>query len=366
MKLLQVINSLGTGGAEKLLLDTIPMYNAQGIQMDILLLWDNDLPFTLALKNIKCCNVHILKRSSNFKDIYNPAHILKIRKIIKAYDIIHVHLFPAQYFVVLANIGLNKKLVFTEHNTTNSRINNSIFKFIEKWCYSRYSKIIAISQDVFNIYEHYLNKTKDLVLINNGVDISAISNALPIDKNKIHSLIFPDDVLIMQVSAFRAQKDQVTLIRAMQYLPNHYKVLLVGNGERKQVLIDLVTALHLNDSVLFLGQRMDVPRLLKSADIIVLSSQYEGLSLSSVEGLASGKPFIASDVPGLREIVKDAGILFPLGDEKKLAGIILELSNNLQLSQDVSTKSIERAKLYDIKEMISKHIQLYKDLYEKD
>lgn len=366
MKILQVINSLGTGGAEKLLLDTIPMYNAQGVKMDVLLLWDNDLPFTLALKNNKCCKVHILKQSSNFKDIYNPAHILKIRKILKAYDIIHVHLFPAQYFVALANIGVNKKLIFTEHSTSNSRVNNPIFKFIEKWCYSRYSKIIAISQDVFNIYEHYLNKTENLVLINNGVGISAISNALPIDKNEIHPLIFPDDILIMQVSAFRAPKDQSTLIRALQYLPNLYKVLLVGTGERQQVLIDLVAELHFNDRVLFLGQRMDVPRLLKSADIIVLSSQYEGLSLSSVEGLASGKPFIASEVPGLREIVEDAGVLFPFGDEKKLAEIILELSNNPQFANDVSTKSMKRAKLYDIKEMVSKHVQLYKDVYEKD
>jgi glycosyltransferase involved in cell wall biosynthesis len=50
--------------------------------------------------------------------------------------------------------------------------------------------------------------------------------------------------------------------------------------------------------------------LLKTADIVVLSSHYEGLSLASIEGMASGKPFIASDVPGLHEVVKGADLLF--------------------------------------------------------
>ena len=52
MKILQVINSLATGGAEKLLLDTLPLYRKAGIEMDVLLLWDNNHPFTVALKEL--------------------------------------------------------------------------------------------------------------------------------------------------------------------------------------------------------------------------------------------------------------------------------------------------------------------------
>ena len=109
---------------------------------------------------------------------------------------------------------------------------------------------------------------------------------------------------------------------------------------------------------------MDIPQLMKSVDYIVLSSKYEGLSLASIEGLASGKPFLATNVPGLKEIVEGAGVLFELGNSKQLATKILELENNPEKRSKVISNSIQRAELYDIKYMIQKHINLYKQVYE--
>ncbi len=109
MRVLQIINSLGTGGAEKLLLDTIPLYRAQGIEMDVLLLWDNDTMFTRELQKMNCCKIHIIKKSNRIQDIYNPFAIFKIAKLLKQYDLAHVHLFPAQYYVVFANLWNGRK-----------------------------------------------------------------------------------------------------------------------------------------------------------------------------------------------------------------------------------------------------------------
>src|SRR5690606_1098729 len=153
MKILQIINSLGTGGAEKLLLDTIPLYIDKGIQMDILLLWDNDLPFTKTFQELSCCKIHILKKSSNYKHIYDISSIFRLRKIIKNYDLVHVHLFPAQYYTVFANIlnGNKTKLIFTEHNTSNKRLQNTVFKGIEQFIYKRYIKIVCITDQVKDV-----------------------------------------------------------------------------------------------------------------------------------------------------------------------------------------------------------------------
>ena len=84
----------------------------------------------------------------------------------------------------------------------------------------------------------------------------------------------------------------------MQLLPLEVKLVLAGEGVLKKKCQDLVETLKLKERVVFLGLRMDIPQLLKTADVVVLSSKYEGLSLSSIEGLAAGKPFVASDVPG--------------------------------------------------------------------
>ena len=180
MKVLLIINSLNTGGAEKLLLETIPLYVKNGIVVDVLLLWDNDCMFTSKLKSLDCCKIWVLNKSKNLKLIYNPLNIFKIARVIKNYDIAHVHLFPAQYFSVLANMltGNNCKLIFTEHNTTNKRIANNFFKPIELFFYRRYSKIITISDEIEQIYKSYLSiDDSRVVMINNGLNLEAIFKA---------------------------------------------------------------------------------------------------------------------------------------------------------------------------------------------
>jgi glycosyltransferase involved in cell wall biosynthesis len=362
MRILQIICTLGTGGAEKLLLDTVVLYRKAGIEMDVLVLWDNDFQFTKALEELNCCKIFILKKSERFNDIYNPLAIFKIKKILKDYDIAHVHLFPPQYFVLFANMlnGDKTKLVFTEHSTSNTRIANRIFKVIEKFVYSKYDKVICITEEIEKKYQRYLGLNDKWIVINNGIDLQKIREALSYEKS---DLGYDEDVkLLIMVAGFRIGKDQDTVIRALLLLPSSFKLLLVGDGIRKEELTKLVEDLNLVDRVNFLGQRMDVPRLLKSSDFIILSSQYEGLSLSSVEGMASGKPFIASNVPGLTDLVKNAGILFEDGNSEQLAEIIISLSNNQEEYQHVVSQCIERAQEYDISIMINRHIELYRSL----
>ena len=114
----------------------------------------------------------------------------------------------------------------------------------------------------------------------------------------------------------------------MTHLPNDFHLFLVGDGVRRPELEALTQELSLGNRVHLLGLRTDVPNLLHAADYVVMSSHFEGLSLSSVEGMSVGKPFLASDVDGLREVVKGAGILFPHGDSETLAQAISNLADN--------------------------------------
>jgi glycosyltransferase involved in cell wall biosynthesis len=367
MKVLQIINSLGTGGAEKLLLDTIPLYRQGGIEMDVLVFWNNNHQFINSLKELNCCKVIVLKESENYKDIYAISNIWKLRTYLKQYDVAHIHLFPAQYFTVFANISIyNKcKLIFTEHNTTNRRIKNSYFRSLEKWIYSFFKKIICISPEIQRIYKEYLSGFEpQFVLIENGVNLQVIKQSVPLPKIALHTSISQDDILILQVSAFRIQKDQKTLIEALVDLSSNVKLIFVGDGVLKNECENLASELGLQGRVLFLGQRMDIPQLLKTADIVVLSSKYEGLSLSSIEGMASGKPFVASDVPGLSDIVAGAGVLFECGNAKELAMRIQALLDDKTYYDKVVSACQEKAEQYDIRIMIQKHIDLYKSVCE--
>ena len=116
----------------------------------------------------------------------------------------------------------------------------------------------------------------------------------------------------------------------------------------------------------FCGIREDVPSLLKTADQIILSSHHEGLSLSSIEGMASGKPFLASDVQGLTNVVSGAGILFPEGDERSLANYITKLNENPEYYQKIASAGVRRSQKYDLEIMVEKYIELYHKILRID
>jgi len=361
MKVLHVINSLETGGGEKLVIDTVPKYNEEGIPTDVLLLNGDRTPFFEKLQSLNCCNIYSLGTRS----VYNPLHIFKIIPYLKKYDVIQVHLFPSQYWVAVAKLlSFSKcKIIYTEHSTSSRRMRNKIFRLIDPFFYWPYSKIICITDTVSEGVRARIPEIDGkLLVINNGVDIKKFRDAPPFPLHKIFSQEVINRKILIQVSSFQPPKDQATLIRAVKVLPENVVLLLIGDGELRESCNNLVQELGLQERVVFLGIRTDVAQLLKAADIIVLSSGYEGLSLASIEGMASGRPFIASDVPGLTEIVGGAGELFTAGDAHDLASKIQYLLSNGNVYEATVQKCTARAESYDIKTMISRHMDLYRSL----
>lgn len=362
MKILHVINNLATGGAEKLLLDSIPKYTAQGMTVDLLVLNGVAHPFFVDFQKNTQSKLFWLGKHS----IYNPIHIFKLVKYLKRYDIVHVHLFPSLYWVGIARMLAfsSVKLVYTEHSTRNRRNNSFIFRLIDNLVYTQYCKIICVSEDVAQQMDKKLNPPESkLITIENGIDLSRIKAAAPYSLDGL-GLPLPDDAkIVLQVSSFQYPKDQKTVIRSLQHLPENVHLLLAGTGPLETTCKMLARQLSLEHRVHFLGVRMDVPQLLKTADLIVLSSEFEGLSLSCIEGMASGKPFIASDVPGLQEIIGGAGLTFPLFDEKSLAEIIVKLNGDAQFYAEIARRCQQKAKQYDIGITVQKHISVYRDVY---
>ena len=117
--------------------------------------------------------------------------------------------------------------------------------------------------------------------------------------------------------------------------------------------------------VKFWGNRTDVANILHTADVVCMSSHYEGLSLSNIEGMSSGRPFVASDVDGLREVTKDYGVLFPHGDAEALANVIRKLHDDKAYYDEVAEKCYQRALMFDIKVMMDKYEDVYKSLVSK-
>lgn len=358
MKVLHIIPSLATGGAEKLVIETLPLLNQRGIKTDILLFDGTEYPFLKVLRDLNCCNIFSLGK----KSVYNPIFIFRIIPYLSKYDLIHAHLFSAQYFVAIAkSLSLSKTpIIITEHSTKNRRIINPIFKIPELLVYAKYRKIICITDEVKEVLKKHIKANNDkLITIKNGIDFRKFINPPRILRTSINANIKDDDFVIIQIAGFRKEKDHETIIRSISILPVNFKLLLVGDGITIDRCRQLVAKLGLSNRVIFLGARYDVTSLLAIADIVVLSTHYEGFGLVAIEGMASGKPFIGSDVPGLREVVNNAGILVAPQNHIKMAKSILKLQSDKEYYNKVSQRCLSKAKIYDIDKMVNKTIELY-------
>ena len=365
IKVLFVINSLSSGGAEKLMEQMLPLMSKK-IKVDLLLLNDENSVYEQTLTDAR---VNIIY--PKYKKPRNPLNIFFIKKIILNgdYDVVHGHLFPTSYWLSFArklSRSSKTKYLFTEHNTTNRRRKYKFFKLIDRFIYMQFDLIISCSENVHkNLMEWLSPKHSDkFVTINNGVNIDAYYKALPLKRDEIHSGVQKDTFLITMVSRISYPKDQETVINALYHLPTHFKAIFIGEGQNKDKLVDLAKNLNLSNRVHFLGYRDDVPGILKASDAIVLSTHYEGLSLSSIEGMASRTPFIASKAPGLENIVKNHGLLFDIGDKITLKNHLLNLSQDNHYYDQVAQACYERALDFSLDKMITRYLETYEKLIE--
>ncbi len=381
MKILHVITSMATGGAEHLMVDLLPRLRDLGNEVELLLFDGRRTPFRDQLEATGI-TIHSLGTGGN---VYHPRNVWRLTRFLRKhhYDIVHTHNTACQLFAPVARIlsGSHCRLFTTEHNATNRRRGKWWLKPIDLWMYARYDHIICIADQTYDNLTQYLGRKDGITTIYNGVDTQRF--VLPIkDMSPPKSPLkrgtscsgsetelpplqgglggAPGYVITM-IAAFREQKDQDTLIRAMALLPDGYRLQLVGDGVRRGALEALVHELGLEERVSLLGVRTDIPELMEGSDVMVLSSHWEGLSLSSIEGMASGRPFVASDVDGLREVVDGYGVMFPEGDATALAEAIEGLCSNPEHYRTVATRCQARAQQFDISVMAVQYLKKYQE-----
>ena len=358
MKVLHFINSLETGGAERLIINMLPKIAKQGVEVDLLLISDSDTAFKQEL----------IKGSFNGKiielgvDRKNPMILFKIHKLIKSYDIIHSHLFPSNYWVILYKLFYKNTpvLVYTEHSTYSKKWDYNVLRSLDRFIYSQYTSILAISEGVKDVLTVKLGVNPKLCkVIENGIDLDKFQRAIPIDPDLLFGV---DNFIVIMAGIFKKEKDHFSLIRAIKQLPVRVKLILAGDGYLLEDCKKLVEDLNLQDRVIFLGMVPDVERYLQSSDVIVLSSFHEGFGLAAIEGMAAGKPVIASDIEGLNDVVRGAGILVKKASPKAIAEEVKLLMDDKDHYYATKARCLLRSKNYGIDKMVDQTLQHYNKL----
>lgn len=173
---------------------------------------------------------------------------------------------------------------------------------------------------------------------------------------------YEKEFIILCIGELNKNKNQSTIIRAMVDVLRKYsnvKLLLAGNGPEKDNLQQLINQFYLEDNIKLIGYRTDLEDYIKISDLVVSASIREGLGLNILEAMTCGKPIIASNNRGHREVIKvrENGILVKPNNSNEFANEICDIIKNIEVQQKYSKKSIELAKSYSI-DCIKK--QLYK------
>jgi len=364
MKILHIIDALSMGGAENLLIGLAGEQVKRGYDVTVAPLVCPSS--TLVREKMEALDIKV-KPFKNTGSVYNPFFIFKIIRVVRKYDVVHVHLFPALYWAGLANIlTFNRTpFLYTEHSTKNKRRSNKILHATDRFIYQNcYKTIVACSDKALETYQEAYPTITHVCAINNGVDTQIYREALPYTKQELWGMD-EDCFAVTMVARFMTMKRQDTVVEAIAKLPERIHAVFVGGEETDEGLVRVKRIAEekgVINRVHFMYLRKDVPRILKTSDVVMMASDYEGLSLSSIEGMAAGKPFIATDVNGLREVVDGAGILFQNEDCDALAEIISHLDNDKSYYMKVAHQCMERAEHYDIKYMVKAYMKIYEDV----
>jgi glycosyltransferase involved in cell wall biosynthesis len=227
---------------------------------------------------------------------------------------------------VLAARGAGLRVVRTEHLPyllTDEEQQNAYGELTHS-----IDRIICVSGAAFESYRAAGVPARKLRLVRNG--IKAPEPGRVAAETRAGLGIEPGRPLLLTVARLTEQKGHRDLLAAAGEVHAHEPeavFVLAGDGPLREELGALARRLGLEDSVLFLGQRSDVPDLLAAADAFVLPSLFEGLSLVVLEAMALGLPVVATRVCGNAEAIRDGvtGRLVPPGEPAALSAALLEL-----------------------------------------
>ncbi|MCX7730267.1 MAG: glycosyltransferase family 4 protein [Candidatus Caldatribacterium sp.] len=195
-----------------------------------------------------------------------------------------------------------------------------------------------------------------------GVDVARFQSALPGFRRELG--IGDRDIVLTCVAEFTPTKNHAFLLSAWEKVVgvcDSAHLVLVGDGELLERTKALVRERAI-PRVYFLGRRRDIPEILADTDIVVLVSQREGLPRALLEGMAAGKPLVATNVRGNRDLVEDGvnGFLVPQGDVEALARALLKLIGSRELREKMGEASKEKVKPYSLESVLKEMEKIYR------
>jgi len=365
IRVLHVLHSLDTGGAERIVCD-LAQHRADVLRTGVICL---DHRGRLA-DHAERLGIDII--CTDRRAGVDLRQVARVAGAIRRFgpDVIHAHQYTPYFYAALAaGVTGFGRIVFTEHGRHWPDVVSPPRKWVNQALRLRRDRITAVCEfaaEALRTRERIAGR--DVRIIPNGVRCEQFDR--PRRREWLAGLIGarPDATVCLQVARFSPVKDHATALRAFARIRQAHPsahLVLVGDGPQRGPIEQLRRDLSLQGRTHLLGNRDDVPDLLAAADVFVLSSLSEAASLSILEAMSAGLPVVATDVGGNREIVRHGrtGLMSPRGDHDRLARHLDALLGDVDRRREMGDAGRRRVRaLYDQRRMHNAFIGVYREL----
>ncbi len=348
--------TLKTGGLERLLVDFARFHNSEHFHLQFVALGELGPP----ADDLRAAGFDV--RTIGMPTTGKAAAIQILRNYLKQeeIDVLHTHnTYPHFYGAMAARWAGVKTIINTQHGRGCGTGWKSLWQF--RLANRLTSRIVGVSEDARRLcQEQDPGSAGRMMCIWNGIDIDRFQFTGP----------KPAPIAI-SVARLSPEKDYPTLFRAIRkvvVVHPGFRLKLVGDGKERAMLEKLAADLRITKHVEFLGERKDVPDLLRTAGFYVSSSKTEGISLTLLEAMAVGLPIVTTAVGGNPEIVLDGvtGTLVPPMDPDALASAIIDMIDRHEEWQhmgEIARLRIEQN--FSVRNMVANYERLYAECHLK-
>jgi L-malate glycosyltransferase len=363
--ILHIIKSLGRGGAETLLPETLHQHNKEKYQFHYIYF----LPWKYQMVNaiekaggtVTCLsarnNVAIIRK------VFQIARYVKKHQI----KLIHCHLPWAGIVGRLVGKITGVPVIYTEHNTWERY--HKLTYILNKVSFSSQKKVIAVSGDVAkSIQSHYRGHNPLVQVVANGVDTEKFSPDV-VDRNVRNELGIPDTATVIGLACvFRKQKRVPVWLEIAQKLHNQFSgthFIIVGDGVLKDEIAAKANELNTHGYVHFVGMQTEVRPYLNAMNVFMMSSEFEGLPIALMEAMSMGCMPASTSAGGIGELINDNknGILVPVNEPMQLVN---RLAEYLTVPEEIKAKGIAAretvVKGFSMQKMVTEIEEIYENI----